>query len=94
MSNTQALIAGTPLQSSSLVDIIRHAHANHHENLFNNAAQVFNHSFYWEGLRGGGAGGGVASGKIGEMIDSKWGSFAAFRKEFIDTGIAAFGSGW
>jgi superoxide dismutase, Fe-Mn family len=60
--------------------------------LFNNAAQSFNHDFYWKCMRP--EGGGEPSGRLMELITSSFGSFDNFRKAFVDAGNTAFGSGW
>ena len=60
--------------------------------VFNNAAQVWNHTFYWHSLKPGG--GGAPTGKIGELITSTWGSFDAFKEKFTAAAIGQFGSGW
>jgi superoxide dismutase, Fe-Mn family len=60
--------------------------------LFNNAAQVWNHSFYWKCMKPGG--GGVPTGKLAEAIDAAFGSFEAFAKEFTQAAVTQFGSGW
>ncbi len=60
--------------------------------VFNNAAQVWNHTFYWRSLKPGG--GGAPTGKIGELITSTWGSFDAFKEKFTAAAIGQFGSGW
>ena len=60
--------------------------------VFNNAAQVWNHTFFWNCLSP--KGGGEPSGKIGEMINKKWGSFDKFKEEFKTKATGNFGSGW
>jgi Fe-Mn family superoxide dismutase len=60
--------------------------------IFNNAAQVYNHNFYWFGL--GPNKGGEPSGKLVEAINLKWGSFKNFKDEFNKCALATFGSGW
>ena len=60
--------------------------------IFNNAAQVWNHTFYWSSLKGGG--GGKPTGRIAQMIDSDLGGYDSFRKEFAATAVSQFGSGW
>ena len=91
VSNTLSLIAGTDLEGADVVTILRRANGTN-PGLFNNAAQCFNHAFYWECMKPGG--GGVPTGKIAALIDSSFGSFANFRAEFINAGMTAFGSGW
>lgn len=60
--------------------------------LFNNAAQVWNHTFYWNCLSPNG--GGEPSGALGEAITAKWGSFDAFKEAFSKSAVGNFGSGW
>ena len=60
--------------------------------MFNNAAQVWNHSFYWNCLKPNG--GGEPEGKLGEAINAAFGSFDRFKEEFGKTAIGTFGSGW
>ena len=60
--------------------------------LFNNAAQVWNHTFYWNCLKPNG--GGEPTGKLAEAINAAFGSFEAFKAEFTKTAIGTFGSGW
>ncbi|WP_243361930.1 superoxide dismutase [Fundidesulfovibrio terrae] len=60
--------------------------------LFNNAAQAWNHTFYFAGLKKGG--GGAPSGKLGDAIKAAFGGFEEFKKAFIDAAVTQFGSGW
>ncbi len=82
------LVEGTEFADKSLEDIISASSGG----LFNNAAQVWNHTFYWHCLSP--KGGGKPSGKLAELIDRDFGSFDDFEKKFTDTAIATFGSGW
>lgn len=82
------LIEGTDDADKSLEEIIRSASGG----LFNNAAQVWNHTFYWHCLSPNG--GGRPSGKLAELIDRDFGSFDEFEKEFSDKAAGNFGSGW
>lgn len=79
--------------SGSLEDIIQ-ASANNGElqGVFNNAAQVWNHTFYWNSMRPDG--GGEPKGQLANMIDNDFGSFSAFRDEFTRAAADHFGSGW
>ncbi|MDW8479307.1 MAG: Fe-Mn family superoxide dismutase [Xanthomonadales bacterium] len=88
VDNTNRLIAGTPLENRPLEEIVRSASGG----LFNNAAQVWNHSFYWNCLRP--QGGGEPSGRLGAAIARSFGSFAAFREQFTQCALSTFGSGW
>ncbi|MCS5708846.1 superoxide dismutase [Fe] [Candidatus Berkiella cookevillensis] len=60
--------------------------------IFNNAAQVWNHTFYWNCLKPNG--GGLPTGKLAEAINQSFGSFEAFKEKFTQTAITTFGSGW
>ena len=60
--------------------------------IFNNAAQIWNHSFYWNCLSP--TGGGAPTGKIAEAIDARWGSFDKFKEELSQSAVTNFGSGW
>jgi Fe-Mn family superoxide dismutase len=76
------------LQTRSLEEIISTANGP----VFNNAAQVWNHTFYWNSLSPNG--GGKPLGAIGEAIERDFGSFEEFKKQFSAKAVAAFGSGW
>ena len=82
------LVPGTELEGKSLEDIIKSSSGG----VFNNAAQVWNHSFYWECLSP--TGGGAAPGAVATAIDKAFGSFDAFRKAFSEAAVGNFGSGW
>lgn len=82
------LVEGTDFAEASLEDIIMKSSGG----VFNNAAQVWNHTFYWNGLSPNG--GGAPTGKIGDAIQATWGSFEKFKEEFSATSAGQFGSGW
>jgi len=82
------LVEGTDRAGQSLEEIIRSSEGG----LFNNAAQVWNHTFYWHCLSPNG--GGEPSGKLAEKIKRDFGSFEAFKEKFTETAINTFGSGW
>ena len=88
VTNLNNMVPGTEFENASLEEIMMKASGG----LFNNAAQVWNHTFYWNGLSP--EGGGAPSGDLGAAIDSTFGSFDAFREAFIKSGIGNFGSGW
>jgi superoxide dismutase, Fe-Mn family len=91
--NLNKLIAGTDLEDKSLEDIIRFAAGDAAKaGIFNNAAQVWNHSFYWQCLKK--AGGGAPSGAIASKINAAWGSYDKFAEELKNAGLTQFGSGW
>ncbi|MBD65795.1 MAG: superoxide dismutase [Fe] [Halobacteriovoraceae bacterium] len=81
-------IPGTEYESMSLEDIVMKSEGG----LFNNAAQVWNHTFYWNCLAPNA--GGEATGAIAEKITAKWGSFDKFKDEFSNAAGGNFGSGW
>lgn len=86
--NLNKLVAGTEYETLSLEDIICRATGP----VFNNAAQVWNHTFYWHCLSPNG--GGEPEGALAAAITSTFGSFEAFREQFTQKAIATFGSGW
>ena len=86
-----ALVAGTGFAEASLEEIVRKAQGE----MFNNAAQTWNHAFYWQCLRpSAGGGGGTPSGALAEAIDKAFGGFDAFRQQFDALAMRTFGSGW
>ncbi len=89
VTNLNNLIKGTEWEDSTLDDIVSKAPAG---GLFNNAAQVWNHSFYWNCLSP--EGGGEPSGALAEAINSKFGSFETFKEQFTQKAVTTFGSGW
>lgn len=87
------MIKGSDLASLSLDEIIKKTYGNADQiGIFNNAAQVFNHTFYWNSMKPGG--GGMPTGAIAEKIIADFGSYAAFKKEFAAAALSQFGSGW
>lgn len=82
------LIKGTKFEKMDLESIVKTADGP----LFNNAAQHWNHTFFWNCMKPDA--GGSPSGKIGELINQKWGSFQKFQEEFSKQAVANFGSGW
>ena len=87
-TNLNNLIAGTEFADASLEAIIKKATGP----IFNNAAQVWNHSFFWNSLKP--AGGGAPSGALAAAINAKWGSFDAFKEAFTKSAVGNFGSSW
>lgn len=93
VDNLNKLIAGTDLEKKSLEDIIKIAAKDAAKTgIFNNAAQVWNHSFYWQCLKK--AGGGAPTGKIADRINATWGTYDKFVEELKNAGATQFGSGW
>jgi Fe-Mn family superoxide dismutase len=88
VTNLNNQIKGTEFENAALEDIVRKSSGG----MFNNAAQVWNHTFYWNCLKPNG--GGEPSGKLGDAIKAAFGSFAAFKEEFTKVALGTFGSGW
>jgi Fe-Mn family superoxide dismutase len=87
------LVKGTVLESAPLETIIAvTAGKAGNEALFDNAAQTFNHNFYWNSLTG--RGGGKPRGRLLQMFDSDLGGYDGFRKAFVAACVGQFGSGW
>lgn len=91
VNTMNSMVAGTHLENQSLIKIMKESY-NSNVPLFNNAAQSWNHSFYWKCMKP--KGGGVPSGRLLKSIEASFGSFAEFRKQFTDAANSAFGSGW
>jgi len=93
VDNLNNLVKGTDFESATLEKIINDTAGKPDKApLFNNAAQIWNHTFYWNSMRSGG--GGKPTGRIAQMIDASFGSQDNFRKEFSATTVSQFGSGW
>ena len=88
VTNLNNLIKDTEFASKDLIEIIRSASGG----IFNNAAQIWNHTFYFGGMVKGG--GGAPSGAVAAAIESKFGNFEVFKEEFTKTAVTTFGSGW
>ncbi|MDR0219504.1 MAG: superoxide dismutase [Fe] [Enterobacteriaceae bacterium] len=86
--NLNNLVKDTEFAGKSLEEIIKTSEGG----IFNNAAQVWNHTFYWHSLSPNG--GGEPTGKVAEAINSAFGSFAEFKQKFTDSALKNFGSGW
>jgi superoxide dismutase, Fe-Mn family len=82
------LLPGTEFEDASLEDIIKKAKGG----IFNNGAQIWNHTFYWNCLSPDG--GGKPEGALGKAIDQAFGDFAKFKTQFSDSAVTNFGSGW
>jgi Fe-Mn family superoxide dismutase len=89
VNNLNNLIKGTPNENKSLEDIVKSAPAG---GLFNNAAQHFNHSFYWKSLAP--KAGGEPKGAVADAIKKAFGGFDDFKKKFSEAATTHFGSGW
>lgn len=88
VDNLNKLIPGTEFENLSLEEIVKKSSGG----IFNNAAQVWNHTFYWHCLSPNG--GGEPTGALAEAINKSFGSFAGFKEKFAQTAITTFGSGW
>ena len=86
--NLNKLVPGTEFEGKSLEDIITSSSGG----IFNNAAQIWNHTFYWHCLSPNG--GGEPTGALADAIKKAFGSFADFKEKFSQTTITTFGSGW
>ena len=87
--NLNNLQKGTEFEAMpSLEEIVKKASGG----IYNNAAQIWNHTFFWHGMKAGG--GGEPSGALAAAITAKWGSYAAFKEAFTKSAVGNFGSGW
>ncbi len=88
VTNLNNLIKGGEFENATLEEIIKKSSAG----IFNNAAQVWNHTFFWSSMKP--AGGGKPAGALAAAIDKKWGSYDAFKDAFTKSAVGNFGSGW
>jgi len=88
VTNLNNLVDGTELAGLPLEDVVKKSSGP----IFNNAAQVWNHTFFWNSMKP--AGGGEPTGALLAAINAKWGSFAAFKEAFTKSAVGNFGSGW
>ena len=88
VDNLNNLVKGTEFENASLEEIVKKSSGG----IFNNAAQVWNHTFYWNGLAPNA--GGAPTGALADAINAKWGSFDAFKEAFTKCAVTTFGSGW
>ncbi|MDF1758110.1 MAG: Fe-Mn family superoxide dismutase [Legionellaceae bacterium] len=88
VTNLNNLVEGTPFAEMTIEDLIKKSTGG----MFNNAAQVWNHTFYWHCLSPNG--GGEPTGKLADAINETFGSFAEFKEQFTKTAATTFGSGW
>jgi len=93
VSKLNGLIEGSPLAKKSLEEIIRETKGDAQKaGVFNNAAQTWNHTFFWNSLHP--EGGGVPTGDLATRIDADFGSYDTFREQFATQAVNLFGSGW
>lgn len=88
VTNLNNLIKGTEFENSPLEEIIKKSTGG----IYNNSAQVWNHTFFWNSMKPNG--GGAPTGALAAAIDKKWGSFEEFKKAFQASAVGNFGSGW
>lgn len=88
ITNLNNLIGGTEFADASLEEIVKKSSGP----VYNNAAQTWNHTFFWNSMKP--SGGGVPSGALLDAINKKWGSFDEFKKAFQASAVGNFGSGW
>ncbi|MFK7885381.1 MAG: superoxide dismutase [Gammaproteobacteria bacterium] len=88
VTNLNNMIEGTDFANASLEETVRNSEGG----MFNNAAQIWNHTFYWHCLSPNG--GGAPSGELAAAIDKAFGSYDAFKDEFTKKSLTLFGSGW
>jgi len=88
VDNLNKLVEGKPEASKSLEEIIKTSEGG----VFNNAAQIWNHTFYWSSIKP--AGGGQPTGELAQAITRDFGSYEKFAEEFSTAGATQFGSGW
>jgi superoxide dismutase, Fe-Mn family len=88
VTNLNNLIPGTEFEGKSLEEIVKKSSGG----IFNNAAQIWNHTFYWHSLSPNG--GGQPSGALADAIEKCFGSFDKFKEEMTKTAVTTFGSGW
>jgi Fe-Mn family superoxide dismutase len=88
VTNLNNLIKGTEFENMSLEEIIKKSSGG----IFNNSAQVWNHTFFWNCMAPNA--GGAPTGAVADAINAKWGSFDKFKEEFQKSAVGNFGSGW
>jgi Fe-Mn family superoxide dismutase len=92
VNNTNRLVSGTDMAGMTLDELVKKAARFENKAVFNNAAQAWNHAFYWPGMKP--QGGGKPGGKLMESLADAFGDFEGFRKAFTEAATGQFGSGW
>ena len=88
VTNLNNLIKGTEFEAMTLEEIVKKSSGG----IYNNAAQIWNHTFFWNCMTPNG--GGAPTGQVADAINAKWGSFDKFKEEFNKAALGNFGSGW
>ena len=88
VNNLNNLLPGSKFENADLETIVKESDGG----IFNNAGQILNHNLYFTSFKP--KGGGAPKGKLADAINAQWGSFEAFKKEFSDSAVTLFGSGW
>jgi superoxide dismutase len=88
VTNLNNLVVGTEFADAPLEDIVKKSSGG----IYNNAAQIWNHTFFWNCMKKNG--GGEPTGALADAINAKWGSYAAFKEAFTKSAVGNFGSGW
>ena len=88
VKNLNDLQKGTEFENMTLEEIVKKSSGG----IYNNAAQIWNHTFFWNCMKP--SGGGTPDGSLAKAIDAKWGSFSAFKEAFTKSAVGNFGSGW
>jgi len=94
VDNLNKLVAGTAWEAGRPLEriVLESAGMADKAAVFNNAAQAWNHAFFWKSMKPGG--GGIPAGRLMELMVKSFGSFDEFKKAFLETALAQFGSGW
>ena len=94
VDNLNKLVVGTPWASGPSLEkvVLESAHKADHAAVFNNAAQAWNHAFFWRSMKPGG--GGQPGGPLMDLMEKSFGGFEKFKETFLATALAQFGSGW
>ena len=93
VDNLNNLVKGSDLEGKSLEEIVQATAGKPDKaSIFNNAAQVWNHTFYWKSMRP--KGGGAPTGRIADLINQSYGNYDTFKKELSQACVTQFGSGW
>lgn len=88
VTNLNKLVIGTEFENATLEEIVKKSTGG----IFNNGAQIWNHTFYWESFKPNG--GGEPTGELAEAINKSFGSFAEFKEKFTAAAATLFGAGW